>query len=72
MANTRVWGLAEQEAFDALKAVSWVPSHLNITGNEKADCLAKEGAKLRPECQDLKTQAYIASLLKREREMLEA
>src|SRR5260370_13201464 len=38
-----------KETEDTLIAISWVLGHANITGNEKADHLAKEGAKLRPE-----------------------
>ncbi len=37
------------EVDDTLITVSWVPGHTNITRNEKADHLTKEGAKLRPE-----------------------
>ena len=36
------------ETEDTLIAISWVPRHVNITGNEKADHLAKGGTKLRP------------------------
>ena len=38
-----------REAGKALIAISWVPGHSNIPGNEKADHLAKEGTKLRPD-----------------------
>src|SRR5258708_2233652 len=55
---------------DALVAISWVPGHSNIAGNKEADRLAKEGTKLRPRLRDFKTQAFMASLHKRE--MLEA
>ncbi len=55
---------------DSLVAISWVPGHSNVPGNEEADCLAKEGAKQTPAPRDLKTQAFMAALHKRE--MLEA
>ncbi len=38
-----------KETEDTLIAISWVPGHVNITRNEKTDCLTKEGTKLRPE-----------------------
>ena len=38
-----------KEVEGALIAISWVPRHSSIHGNKKADCLAKEGAKLRPD-----------------------
>ena len=54
------------EVKDALIAISWVPGHSSIVGNKEADRLAKEGAKLRPDQRDHKTQAFMASLHKRE------
>ena len=54
---------------DILKAIegaqitiSWVPGHTSIMGNDQADNLAKEGAKLRPERGNYKTQSYVAAL----------
>src|SRR5260370_41284428 len=46
---------------EAIVAISWVPGHANIAGNEIADHLTKKGAKLRPKQPNLKTQAFVAS-----------
>ncbi|SRR5258708_9247829 len=50
----------------ALVAISWVPGHTGIIRNERADCLTRDGTKTRLVRQDLLTQAYVASLHKRE------
>ena len=51
---------------DVLIAISWVPRHSSIVGNKEADQLTKEGMKLRPDQHNHKTQAFMASLHKRE------
>jgi len=51
---------------ETIIAISWCPRHHGIIGNEKADKLAKSGAKQPPERPNYKTQAYIAALNKHE------
>src|SRR5258708_25359891 len=58
------------EVKEDLIAISWVPGHAGIAGNEKADCLTRDRAKMRPNRRDLLMQAFVASQHKKE--MLEA
>ena len=51
LANARLWitlscHLAQMRAMGWEVAMEWVPDHVNIPGNERADALAKAGASL--------------------------
>ena len=51
LTNTRLWKtlschLAQMRAMGWEVAMEWVPAHVNIPGNERADALAKAGASL--------------------------
>src|SRR5258708_369921 len=60
LAFRKTIGQILDEHNDIKMAISWCPSHMGIPGNERADYLAKNGAKKCPITPLLKTIAHIA------------